>query len=136
MTTTQIKIDALRAEIEKRMADIEDYRSRIERAMQEMVRYQSGTEIRKNEVAQLEKDLETMKESIPDFNQETCEKYLKYYEMKTDYERLAKDYHEIDNRIARSEKDINLYEGCVKEAKMRIEYLKSELNKSQSERGK
>ena len=133
MTTTQIKIDALSAELEKRIASIEDYEIRIKHAMEEIVRYQSGTEIRKNEIAQLEKDLKTMKESIPDFSQETCEKYLKYYEMKTDYERFVKDYHEIDNRIERSKKDVTLYKGCIAEANMRIKYLKDALEETKSE---
>lgn len=132
MTTTQIKIDALSAELEKKKADIEKYNHDIRKAMEENIKYKSGAEIRKNEVAELEKNLEVLKNSIPNFDSETYEKYLKYHEMKTYYERLVKDYKEIDNRIEKSAENITLYEDCIAETKMRIEYLKKALEKTKN----
>ena len=132
MTTTQIEIDVLSAELEKKIADIEKYNHDIRKAMEENIKYKSGTEIRKNEVAQLEKELESLKNSIPDFSEEICEMYLKYQEQKTYYENLVKDYQEIERRIIKSEENITLYEDCIAETKMRIEYLKKALEKTKN----
>ena len=132
MTTTQIEIDVLSAELEKKIADIEKYNHDIRKAMEENINYKSGTEIRKNEVAQLEKELESLKNSIPDFSEEICEKYLKYQEQKTYYENLVKDYQEIERRIIKSEENITLYNDCIAETKMRIEYLKKALEKTKN----
>jgi len=132
-TTNQIKLEALECELEKRMADIDKYHNDIRKLMSEIVKYESGTNTRMDEVAESEKNLEIFKNSIPDFNQEVCEMYLKYQNMKIAHERLVKFYGEIEDKIKKLKEDMVFKEECISEANQCIEYLKEILKKNKSE---
>lgn len=127
----EIEIETLTHELESDMSRIEKEKCELEKLVRECVRYETGKSRRDEELIEKEKELESFKNSIPDFNQELCGLYVKYQEMKTDYERLVDYYKGFDERIERMNKEISSKEDYINCLEKNIERVEKVLKKAQ-----
>ena len=132
-TINEIKIEALHAELEKEMQSIEKYQGEIENLVKKIVRYEVGKKQRDAELAEMSNKLETLKNSIPDFNKETYEKYIQYYDTENKYESLLKYYSEFDQKLEQLQEEISSKEGYIKYTEQRIQNIQDELKNLKSD---
>lgn len=132
-TLNEMKIDALTSELEKAEKRQNEYHSEIENLIKELVRYETGKPQRDAGLAELKDELEAFKKTIPNFNQETCDLYERYNEMKKEYEENADFDSAIDAKVEKLKKEISSKEEAIVDTKERIKILNTAITKAKSE---
>ncbi len=132
-TVDEIKIESLQNELTKAQESVTKYHCEIERLVKDLTHYESGTKRRNEELAEMVNKMESLKNSIPDFNQETYEAYIQYHDVKEEYKKTSKFYSEIDQRIEKMRKELSSKRDDIAYMEQQIHNIKELLIKVKSE---
>ncbi len=132
-TINEIKIESLTKELEQEKSHLEKYHYDIEKSVQDLVKYETNNKMRNAELAEYAGKIEELKNSIPDFSEETCALYVKYDEMKSEYESMVKIYGDINKRTEQIREKIDLNQEYISYKEKRIQLLKTELEETKAE---
>ena len=132
-TKNQIRIEALKNELEKEKQALEKYHSEMQALMEEFVKKEIGKQQRDEELIELKEKIEAIKNTIPDFSEKLCQLYVMYNDMKNEYEKTIKFYGEIDKRMEKQKEEISSKEDWIASKNQRIDFLMKALETAKAQ---
>jgi len=121
----QMEIEILKKKLEETKMKLEKYHCEVQTLQTEIVEEEVNKKLRDKELAEQTQKLQETKDSITNFNQQMCELYVKYNDMKEEHEKTVTFYKQIDERMKRKKQDMFLKEEIIAESNQRIAFFEA-----------